>query len=100
SSRLPEQLYHGAASALLGLSPWLLLVAVASLAGPLLLGGWAFSLRPLDPDLSRLNPLHRAARLLSLQGAVAVARPLLRVVVIIGVAGGALWLERAEVATL
>jgi flagellar biosynthesis protein FlhB len=100
SAQLAERLYRGAASAVIGLSPWLLLVAAASLAAPMLLGGWMLSARPLAPDLSRLNPLRGLARLLSLQGLIDFARALVGVVVVIGVAAGTLWVKRAELATL
>ena len=62
------------------------LTLVAALAAPLALGGWNFSVEALAPDFARLDPIEGAKRLVSLRGAVELAKAFAKFVVVAGVA--------------
>ena len=53
------------AQTLVSLLPLFLLLLVAALAAPMLLGGWLFSAKALRPQFSRLNPLKGLKRIFS-----------------------------------
>jgi flagellar biosynthetic protein FlhB len=50
---------------LLALAPVFALTSVAAVAGPLALGGWLLSLKPLEPKFSRINPMSGLGRMFS-----------------------------------
>lgn len=43
--------------ALLAMQPFLIALLIASIVGPIALGGWLFSTEALQPKASRMNPL-------------------------------------------
>ena len=57
----PDELVHaryeGLGDILLTVAPFLAIAAVAALIAPLAVGGWTFSGKPLEPDLSKLDPI-------------------------------------------
>lgn len=67
--------------ALLAIAPFLGMMALAALIGPLLLGGWLFSTKALAPNFGKLNPLSGIGRMFSTQSLAeltkAVAKSLL-----------------------
>jgi flagellar biosynthetic protein FlhB len=67
------------AEAALMLAPFLLLIIVATFAGPFLLRGWLFSSKALMPKFSRLNPLTGIKRVVSVQGLVELIKSLVKV---------------------
>ncbi|MFO7738203.1 MAG: flagellar biosynthesis protein FlhB [Desulfatiglandaceae bacterium] len=68
------------------LIPLMLAVAVAGIAANLFQVGFLFTLDPLTPKLSKLNPLSGIKRLLSLRSLAELAKSLLKVVFVGGVA--------------
>lgn len=91
SERMPGLLGEGGASGFLTIAPVLLAAFIAAIAAPLLLNGWLFSLKPLQPDFSRLNPLAGIARIFSVTGLVELAKAVTKVLVVGGVAALVLW---------
>lgn len=67
-------------STLLVLAPFLLVMFVAALAGPLFMGGFTFSVSALRVDPSRLNPVKGIARLFSMRSAGELVKSILKVV--------------------
>jgi len=63
-------------------APVLAAVLVAAVLAPLALGGWVFSPRAFAPSLERLNPLTGLGRVFGWNGAVELAKALLKVVVV------------------
>ena len=100
TARIGVRLYDSAAAALLGFAPWLLLVAAVAILAPTLLSGWLFTFRPLQPDLSRLDPLRGLGRIFSRHGLIELAKALLKVAAVGGAVLWALWADRAEIAAL
>ena len=64
------------------LAPLLVLLALAALAGPLMLSGWNLSIKTLIPDLARLDPARGLANLFSLRGLAELGKTLLKTALI------------------
>jgi len=63
-------------AALSALTPLLVIVTVAAIAGGIAIGGWAFSAQSLQPKLSKLDPIKGLGRVFGLKGLVEVAKAL------------------------
>ncbi len=90
-----ERLHALAVDVLFAFLPFFLLVIVVVLASPLLLNGWVFTLKPLQPDLSKLNPIEGISRLFSITSFVELAKAILKSILIGGVAVWVIWYNRA-----
>lgn len=75
------------AMALLALAPVLIVLAVAAVAAPLVIGGFVFSGKLLEPKGERLNPLKGIARLFSAPALVELGKVLI-VTVLLACVGG------------
>lgn len=64
---------------LLGLFPFFAILLLASILGPIALGGWIFSTKSLMPKLSRMNPLEGIKRMFSVKSLVELAKALAKV---------------------
>lgn len=71
---------------LLAVQPFLLALLIASVAGPIALGGWLFSAEALQPKASRMNPLAGLKRMFSVQALVELIKALAKFLVILAVA--------------
>ncbi|MFT0623115.1 flagellar biosynthesis protein FlhB [Ectopseudomonas guguanensis] len=72
--------------ALLATQPFLIALLIASIAGPIALGGWLFSAEALQPKASRMNPLAGLKRMFSVQALVELVKALAKFLVILAVA--------------
>ncbi len=72
-----------AAQALL---PVLLMMLVAALVAPMLLGGWLLSAQSLAPNFSKLNPIAGIGRMFSVESLAELAKTLLKSLLVGGVA--------------
>ena len=72
--------------ALLAAQPFLIALLIASIAGPIALGGWLFSAEALQPKASRMNPLAGLKRMFSVQALVELLKALAKFLVILAVA--------------
>ncbi|MEW6120594.1 MAG: flagellar biosynthesis protein FlhB [Pseudomonadota bacterium] len=77
--------------AALALAPFLLLMAVAAMVSPLLLRGWLWSTKALEPKFSRLNPLSGIKRMFSHQGLVELVKSIAKVGLLGGIAAWLIW---------
>ena len=80
-----SRLQDMALSGLIGCTVFALIVMVAVIASFVAVGGWVNSLKPLTPDLSRLNPLSGLGRLFTKDKFAEVAKITLIVAVLITV---------------
>ncbi len=80
-----------AAHALLACAPVFAVCMLASLAAPLAVGGWNFTLQALEPDFNRLNPITGFGRMFSLRGVVELLKAFLKFLLIAVVAAAVLW---------
>tara|TARA_R110001592_G_scaffold362848_1_gene678520 strand:+ start:201 stop:1352 length:1152 start_codon:yes stop_codon:yes gene_type:complete len=82
SSRMAHHLMASLDSAALALAPWLALMLVAAIAGPLGVGGWLFSSKSLAPKLSRMSPLAGLKRMFSANSLVELFKAWAKVLVV------------------
>ena len=76
---------HGA-SGFMTVAPVLAAAFLAALIAPLLLNGWLFTFKPLQPNFSRLNPISGLGRIFSSHGLVELLKAVVKVLVVGGVA--------------
>lgn len=100
SDLMLQSFYRRTVDMLIAFLPLLLVLLVAALTGPLLLNGWVFSWKPLQPDFQRLNPVEGFSRLFALQGLAELAKALVKTVLIGGVAAWVIWHHKDEVLAL
>ena len=86
--------------ALLSFAPLLVVLVVAALLSPFFLGSWNFSLKALNPDLGRLDPIKGLARLVSWNGLVELLKAVGKAFLVGGVAVWVLWTGRGDVFAL
>jgi flagellar biosynthetic protein FlhB len=70
---------------LIAFLPFLLVLVIAALASSVLMSGWLFSVKALQPDFGRLNPLKGVARIFSSTGLVELAKAVAKSALIGGV---------------
>jgi flagellar biosynthetic protein FlhB len=100
TSQLGERLLGSAANALIGFSPWFLLVAAIAIVAPMLVSGWLFTFQALQPDFARLDPARGLGRIFSWHGAIELLKAVLKPLLIGAVAAWAIWTQRAEMVML
>jgi flagellar biosynthetic protein FlhB len=71
-------------SSFYSLLPLFGILLVASIVGPIALGGWLFSTKAMAPKLSRMNPLAGLKRMFSVKALVELGKALGKVLVILG----------------
>ncbi len=98
--RMLLRLHEQAADAALALLPLLLLVMAAALIAPLLLSGWLFAPKSLQPDFKRLNPASGLGRIFSAHGLAELAKAVAKTLVIGGVAVWVMWHHKDAVFSL
>ena len=86
TAQLPFQFMYMASQALLALSPFMAIMLVSVFAGPLLMGGWSFSLETISFKLEKLDPIKGLARIFSLKSLVELAKALAKFVLLLGAA--------------
>lgn len=69
-----------------GLWPILVVLLLASLIGPIALGGWLFSGEALAPKFSRMNPLEGIKRMFSAKSVLELFKALVKFIVVLTVA--------------
>lgn len=85
---------------LLALAPILGALFVIAAAVPILIGGWNFSGKAIEPKFSKLNPLSGIKRMFSVSAALEGGKAILKSLVIGGVATWVIWKERGEILNL
>lgn len=73
--------------------PYILVVVVAAIAAPLVMGGWLFTFQALEPDFAKLNPLKGIGRMFSWNSLAELGKALLKSMLIGGVAAWVIWLN-------
>ena len=79
-------LYESISHAFGALMPFMLMLLVAALVGPVMLGGWLFSAKLLAPKGERLNPLAGLKRMFSLKALVELLKALAKFLVVLAMA--------------
>lgn len=91
SRSMGQALGQAGLETLLAFTPLLGVVAIAAVGGGVAIGGWAFSPKPLEPKLSKLDPFKGLKRVFGLKGLVEVAKAVAKAGLIGGVALAFLW---------
>jgi flagellar biosynthetic protein FlhB len=63
-------------AALWNVMPFFAVLVIAAVAAPLAMGGWSFSLYPLQPDLKKMDPIKGLKRVFSWKGLVELVKAL------------------------
>lgn len=79
-AHLVNSFYHG----FISLMPLFGILLLASIIGPIALGGWLFSTKAMAPKLSRMDPLAGLKRMFSMKALVELGKALGKVLVILG----------------
>ena len=77
--------------ALMTFSPLFFLLIAAALFSPFVLGSWNFSVKALNPDFGRLDPIKGLTRLISWSGLVELVKAVAKALLVGGVAIWVLW---------
>ncbi|EAQ98430.1 flagellar biosynthesis protein FlhB [Congregibacter litoralis] len=86
AEQLPVRFMHMASATLLALAPLFAVTVVAALAGPLLMGGWSFSVQAMAFKLEKLDPVKGLGRVFSLKGLAELAKALIKFLLLMAVA--------------
>ena len=95
-----ELVHARSAEALAAFLPLGIALLVAALAAPLLIGGWVFSPKALQPDLDRLNPASGIGRMFSLTSLATLVRSVVKAALLTAAAAWAGWLLSDSVVEL
>lgn len=98
--QLPVIFLSAAKDALVTMAPLMGISVAAALLPALVMGGWLFTLEPLQPNFGKLNPFAGIARIFSVHSLVEMIKAVLKSVLIGGVAGAVIWHERADILQL
>lgn len=79
-------LLYAAKTAAEGIWPLFLILLIAAIIGPVALGGFLFTMEPLTPKFSRLNPLSGLKRMFSVKSLVELVKSLAKFLVVLMVA--------------
>jgi len=77
--------------ALIIISPFLIIMFLASLLAPILVGGWAFSWESLTPKFSKLNPISGIKKMFSAKSLMELIKTMAKFVLVTAVAIVVLW---------
>jgi len=69
------------------ITPLVLMLTLAALLTPIVLGGWNFTTEAMSPKLSKMNPFKGLKRMFGVQGLVELLKSLVKVVLVFWVAG-------------
>jgi len=62
--------------------PFFLLLVITAIIAPLAMGGWSFSLKPLGPDIKKMDPIKGLGRVFSAKGLMELAKALAKLVLV------------------
>lgn len=86
TTRLSVFLTEGMFRGIISLLPLFGVLLVASILGPIALGGWLISAKAMQPKMSRMNPLEGLKRMFSLKSLMELAKAVAKVLVILFIA--------------
>lgn len=91
---------HDTTDALIAFLPLMLLFVLAAFAGPLLMGGWNFTWKPLTPDLAKFNPITGLKRMVSVNSLMELMKASVKATIIGGVGVAVIWHYKDELFAL
>jgi flagellar biosynthetic protein FlhB len=100
SALLLPRLHDLSVSVLLAFLPLLGLLLLVAVFSPLLLNGWLFTLKPLQPNLAKLNPVSGITRMFSTNSLMELGKAIAKALVVGGVGALVVWHNREAVLML
>ncbi|MDO8988249.1 MAG: flagellar biosynthesis protein FlhB [Sideroxyarcus sp.] len=100
TDQLLPRLHDLSVATLLVFLPLLGLLLGVALFSPLLLNGWLFSLKPLQPNFGKLNPLTGIGRMFSVNSLMELAKAIAKTVLVGGIGAWVIWHNKQEVLLL
>ena len=100
TEQLLPRLHDLSMATLLAFLPLLGLLLLVALFSPLLLNGWLFSLKPLQPNFSKLNPITGIGRMFSTNSLMELAKAIAKTIVVGGVGAWVIWHNKTSVLQL
>lgn len=97
---LSVRLAYQMTSALLAISPLLAIILAAAFLAPLLLNGWVFALKTIQPTFQRLNPWNGLGRIFSGHGLVELVKAVAKAAVIGSAVVWLLWHKKDVMVSL
>jgi len=79
---LLSQLGAGATEVLIAFAPLAGLLMLVALASPVLIGGWLFSAKSLQPNFSRMNPLSGIGNMFSTRAAMELVKAIIKAILV------------------
>lgn len=73
------------------LAPFLIILFAAAIIGPISLGGWSMSMKPLTPKLEKLNVLKGLKKIFAVRGLVELVKALFKFLIVASCSGLLLW---------
>jgi flagellar biosynthetic protein FlhB len=100
SEQLLGHLHDLSMSTLLAFLPLLGLMLAVAAFSPLLLNGWLFTLKPLQPNLGKLNPLGGIGRMFSINSLMELVKAIAKTIVVGGIGAWVIWHNKQSVLQL
>ena len=100
SELLVPRLHELSEATLLAFLPLLGIMLIVAMFSPLLLNGWLFTLKPLQPNLNKLNPLTGIGRMFSSNSLMELAKAIAKSIVVGGVGAWVIWHNKQPVLQL
>jgi len=94
---LLPRLYTLSLEILVAFLPFLLSLLVIAAISPILLSGWIFSWKPLQPKFSKLNPIAGIGRMFSINSLVELGKAIAKSLVVGGIGAWAVWYNKDSV---
>ncbi|MFZ5483438.1 MAG: flagellar biosynthesis protein FlhB [Pseudomonadota bacterium] len=97
---MSNSLYEAAVDALLTTLPFVIVILITAIVANVVVSGWNFSLKPLQADFTKLNPLSGLARMFSWKALVELVKATLKGGLIAGASVWMIWLQWEDILSL
>ena len=91
---------HDTTYAIIAFLPLMLLLILAAFAGPLLMGGWNFTWKPLTPNFTKFNPISGLKRMVSVNSLMELVKSSVKAALIGGIGAAIIWHYKDELFSL
>ena len=100
TAQLMPHLHTLSVDAFLAMAPFLFILLVAAVFSPLMLNGWLFTMQPLQPKFSKLDPIAGIGRMFSTNSLVELLKAIAKALLVGGVGAWSIWHNKDAVMLL
>jgi flagellar biosynthetic protein FlhB len=100
SELLVPRLHELSMAAMLAFLPLLGLLLIVAVFSPLLLNGWLFTFKPLQPNFNKLNPVAGIGRMFSVNSLMELGKAIAKSMVVGGIGAWVIWHNKSAVLQL